>query len=57
MMNETIVLDKHEGVWDRLYVEDLEFENNFLRNDNKNLEQELRELKQTLFALSKDVIA
>ena len=56
-MNETIVVDKHEGVWDRLYVEDLEFENNFLRNDNKNLEQELRELKQTLFALSKDVIA
>jgi cell division protein FtsB len=56
-MNETIVLDKHEGVWDRLYVEELESENNYLRNDNKNLEQELRKLKQTLFALSKDVIA
>jgi len=56
-MNETIVLDKHEGVWDRLYVEDLEFENTCLRCANKSLEQELRELKQTLFALSKDVIA
>ena len=56
-MNETIVLDKHEGVWDRLYVEDLEVENTCLRSTNEDLERELLKLKQILFALSKDVIA
>ena len=56
-MNTTIVLDKHEGVWDRLYVEELETKHTRLQNENENLRRELRELKQTLFALSKDVIA
>ena len=62
-MNRTIVVDKHEGVWDRLYVEDLESElerqKNIVTIMSKRLaesEGDLRMLKQTLFALCKDVI-
>ena len=69
-MNETIVVDKHEGVWDRWYVEDLEDDNKSLKEEverqksivtimSKRLsesEGDLRMLKQTLFALCKDVI-
>ena len=62
-MNRTIVVDKHEGVWDRLYVEDLESElerqKNIVTILSKRLsesEGDLRMLKQTLFALCKDVI-
>ena len=62
-MNRTIVVDKHEGVWDRLYVEDLESElerqKAIVTIMSKRLaesEGDLRMLKQTLFALCKDVI-
>ena len=62
-MNRTIVVDKHEGVWDRLYVEDLESEvarqKEIVTIMSKRLaesEGDLRMLKQTLFALCKDVI-
>ena len=62
-MNRTIVVDKHEGVWDRYYVEDLESElerqKNIVTIMSKRLsesEGDLRMLKQTLFALCKDVI-
>ena len=69
-MNRTIVVDKHEGVWDRWYVEDLEDDNKSLKEEverqksivtimSKRLsesEGDLRMLKQTLFALCKDVI-
>ena len=69
-MNRTIVVDKHEGVWDRWYVEDLEDGHAALEAEverqkeivtimSKRLaasEGDLRMLKQTLFALCKDVI-
>jgi hypothetical protein len=62
-MNRTIVVDKHEGVWDRWYVEDLESElerqKAIVTIMSKRLaesEGDLRMLKQTLFALCKDVI-
>ena len=69
-MNRTIVVDKHEGVWDRYYVETLEDDHAALEAEvarqkeivailSKRLaesEGDLRMLKQTLFALCKDVI-
>ena len=69
-MNRTIVVDKHEGVWDRYYVETLEDGHAALEAEvarqkeivtilSKRLaesEGDLRMLKQTLFALCKDVI-
>ena len=45
-MNRTIVVDKHEGVWDRWYVEDLE-------DDNKSLKEELERQKEIVAILSK----
>ena len=62
-MNKTIVVDKHEGVFDRDYVESLESELERQRNLVTIMSKRLSEsesahqkLKEDIFVLVKDAI-